>query len=162
MTEDAIVRLRAAFLEILDEAEANPTFARNLERALGATNAESARAPRRGARRAPGVLDPFAIYSDGEQALRDALGRLSVEELKDIVAEHGMDQSKLAMKWKSTDRLMDFIITTVGSRARKGRAFLTSGTRRTRDDRAGEGSHAPMELGANEGESPDDDHFGSR
>ncbi len=126
MTDDPVARLRAVFLEILDEADANPTFARNLERALdGATHAAK-REPRRAARRAPGVLEPFALFSEGEASLRDGLSRLDIEQLKDIIAEHGMDQSKLAMKWKSADRLVDFIVTTVSARARKGRAFLTT------------------------------------
>lgn len=133
--ENTVVRLRAVFLEILDEAEANPTFARNLERALSGLGAQAKREPRRGARRASGVIDPFAVYSEGESALRGSLGRLDIEQLKDIIAEHGMDQSKLAMKWKSTDRLIDFIVTTVSARARKGRAFLTTtGAVRTSDE----------------------------
>lgn len=126
MTEDTVGRLRAVFLEILEEAELNPTFARKLERALSGSGTKAKREPRRSARRAPGVIDPFAVYSNGEPALRDALGQLTIEQLKDIVAEHGMDQSKLAMKWKSADRLTDFILTMVSSRARKGKAFLTT------------------------------------
>lgn len=133
--EDTVVRLRAVFLEILDEVEANPTFARNLERALNGLGAQVRRGPRRGARRASGVIDPFALYLEGESTLREALARLDIEQLKDVVAEHGMDQSKLAMKWKSTDRLIDFIVTTVSARARKGRAFLTTGAARTSDQR---------------------------
>jgi hypothetical protein len=34
-----------------------------------------------------------------------------------------MDRSKLAMKWKTKDRLVELIVSTVASRARKGDAF---------------------------------------
>ncbi|GAH95753.1 unnamed protein product [marine sediment metagenome] len=55
---------------------------------------------------------------------------LNIEELKDIIAEQGMDRSKLAMKWKNKERLVSLIITTVESRVHKGDAFRTppSGT----------------------------------
>jgi hypothetical protein len=151
LTEDTVVRLRDAFLVILDEVDANPTFARNLDRALNGGGSQTKREPRRGARRAPGVIDPFGVYSDGEPALREALGRLDIEQLKDIIAEHGMDQAKLAMKWKSTDRLVDFIVTTVSTRARKGRAFMTNTssvrTGERQDVAPGESSDAASENG---------------
>jgi hypothetical protein len=59
----------------------------------------------------------------GENALRGALTPLNVEQLKDIVAEYGMDTSKLALKWKSRDRLQDLIVATVRDRLAKGDAF---------------------------------------
>jgi hypothetical protein len=46
-----------------------------------------------------------------------------MEELKDIVAEHGMDSRKLAMKWKTPDRLIDLIVETVRERVTKGNVF---------------------------------------
>lgn len=51
------------------------------------------------------------------------LAGLSVEELKDIVAEHGMDSAKLAMRWKKPAKLIDLIVAKVDARARKGYAF---------------------------------------
>jgi hypothetical protein len=74
-------------------------------------------------RRTPGPFDPMAVYRDNPVSLQPRLEGLAVEELKDIVAEHGMDRSKLAMKWKSKDRLVDLIVTTVKSRSEKGDAF---------------------------------------
>jgi len=50
---------------------------------------------------------------------------LNIEELKDIVAEQGMDRSKLARKWKNKERLINLIVTAVESRMRKGDAFRT-------------------------------------
>ena len=76
-----------------------------------------------GRRTAP-VLDPYAIHREtGPEVLRQRLGQLSVEQLKDIIAEHGMDRDKLAMKWRTPDRLIERITTTVSSRVQKGDVF---------------------------------------
>ena len=69
------------------------------------------------------MLDPFEVFARGEPALRDALQGFSVDQLKDIVSEHAMDSSKLALKWRSPDRLIELIVTTVRSRIEKGDAF---------------------------------------
>jgi len=113
--------LRQLFDAILAEAEANSAFAERLSAAL--TDPGRARPAARSGRRKAGVIDPFALYSQGELRLREALVALDVEQLKDIVAEHGMDLSKLAMKWKTPDRLVDMIMTTVRNRSQKGDAF---------------------------------------
>ena len=47
--------------------------------------------------------------------------------IKDIIAEYGMDQSKLAMKWKDKDRLIKHIIETSERRVTKGNAFRDNG-----------------------------------
>ena len=80
----------------------------------------------RSSRRGPAVLDPFALYAEGKDVLRRRLEVLDIERLKDIVAEHGMDSPKLAMKWKTRGRLMELIIKTVSDRAHKGDAFRSS------------------------------------
>jgi hypothetical protein len=106
------------------EAGRNPAFASSLEKALGAARGLEDRQPRRPHRRAPGVVDPFAVFADaGEDGIRRSLAQLSIEQLKDIVAEHGMDRSKLAMKWKTSDRFVELILETVATRSRKGDAF---------------------------------------
>jgi len=115
-------RLRKLFEAILDEARRNKSFSDQLERAFGETERP---APRRSNRRAKALLDPFALFGTGEQELWTALGKLNVEQLKDVVAEYGMDRSKLALKWKSWQRLADLIVETVNSRARKGDVFRT-------------------------------------
>lgn len=131
MTESARDRLdpgavlAAVFGEILEEADSNPTFARNLMRALGREAVPAVGARKRGGRRAPGAFDPFEVYgSTGDKGLREKLAALDTEAIKDIVAEHGMDTAKLAMKWKSQQRLIDFVAETVAARAKKGQAFL--------------------------------------
>lgn len=118
--------LRRLFEEILAEAERRPDFARRLAAAIGeqapASETVFPKRTRRN-RRAPGVLDPFELYSQGEQSLRQALDALKIDQLKDIVSEHAMDSSKLALKWRSPARLVELIVTTVRTRVEKGDAF---------------------------------------
>ena len=113
-------RLRALFAEIVKEAESNPESA---ERIAAIIEPGDTPRPKKSHRRAPGVFDPFEVFEQGEDALRSRLEELEIEQLKDIVAEHGMDRSKLAMKWKTKDRFFDLIVTTVANRSRKGHAF---------------------------------------
>lgn len=123
---DKLRGLQRAFDEILAEARANPKFAERLEGALESSGEKLLAL--RSHRRKPGVIDPFAIYREGGDVLRQRLGNLSIEELKDIVAQHGMDRSKLAMKWRTPDRFIELIIETVQARARKGDAFRDPGS----------------------------------
>ncbi|KRF28621.1 hypothetical protein ASG91_08100 [Phycicoccus sp. Soil802] len=78
----------------------------------------------RSGRRSPGPLDPFAVYADtGESGLRQALATLDLEQLRDVVAEHGMDHDRLAMKWKSPGRVIGRIVERVEAVSSKGFAF---------------------------------------
>ena len=104
--------------EAVAEAARDPEFGRALRRAVD--NA----IPRRRSRRQPGAVDVFAAYGQGgEPGLRQALAPLTVDQLKDIVAEHRMDRSQLAMKWRTPDRLLELIVAKTISRAHKGEAF---------------------------------------
>lgn len=123
---DRLVRLTAA---VAKEAAARPSFAKALEVAMSSPTDEAptkrdSTADRAGRRRSAPVLDPYSIHREaGPDVLRHQLSSLSVEQLKDIIAEHGMDRDKLAMKWKTPDRLIDRILTTVSARAQKGDVF---------------------------------------
>lgn len=119
--------LDALFHVIMEEASRNPEFATRLEEAVAGMR--SAAPAKKSNRRAKGVLDPFALFTSGEGRLRAELNKLDVEQLKDIIAEHGMDADKLAMKWKTPDRLVERIIETVKSRSRKGDAFRSQAAR---------------------------------
>lgn len=123
---EAVDRLQALFAEVISEARTNAGFARRLERIFASVDraATPSRPPRTARnRRASGAFDPFTAYAEGADSLRTRLAALDVEQLKDIVAEHGMDHSKLALKWRSSDRLVDLIVRTVAFRAVKGHAF---------------------------------------
>jgi hypothetical protein len=77
-------------------------------------------------RRAPAKIDPFASFENGEEALKSALGGLSAEELKDVIAGYGMDTARVAMKWRSRERLAGHIISMTKLRASHGGAFWRS------------------------------------
>jgi hypothetical protein len=130
--------LTKLFAAIEVEAQENPAFCVRLRRIIdsipepGCAARESKITTRNGRaspavrrhRRPAGVIDPMRLMSsEGEPALRQRLAGLDVEELKDIVAEHGMDTTKLAMKWRKPERLVALIVTTVRDRLSKGSAF---------------------------------------
>lgn len=78
---------------------------------------------RPGNRRAPALLDPVTLARESESQLRAALTPLSLDQLRDIVAEYGMDHGGLVMKWKTSERVADRIVEVAVQRARKGDAF---------------------------------------
>jgi hypothetical protein len=78
----------------------------------------------RGGRRPPGPFDPYEIYTKGEDALRERLEACDVEQLKDIIAANGMDHDRLALRWKTPQRLIERIVETVVTQSEKGNAFL--------------------------------------
>lgn len=109
------------------EAERNSRFARSLTQAL-ATGNITGKAPippsNRRPRREPGPWDPYVIYTEsGEQGLRERLHTLNLEQLRNIVAEHSMDNDRLAMKWRNPERVIERIIERVVDRAAKGDSF---------------------------------------
>jgi hypothetical protein len=112
-------KLRELFGIIADEANTNAGFAEKLARVLG----EDAPSRTRG-KRSPAVLDPISVYqAETEQGLRLKLQALTLDQLRDIVSEYGTDKSQLVMKWTRVDRVIDHIVATAASRARKGDAF---------------------------------------
>ena len=127
--------LRNFVAVISDEADRNPEFAERLRVVFEPARAKrhartqsnlddgAMRIGRPANRRPPAILDPVALAVDGEEALRAALSSLSLEQLKDIVADYGMDHDRLAMKWKTPSRIIDRIVDISISRAHKGDAF---------------------------------------
>lgn len=127
--DELTIRLLRLTAALSKEAAARPSFAKALMVAMSPSPKTKVRddpgpAERASRRRTAPVFDPFVIHrQDGPEVLRDRLGELSAEQLKDIIAEHGMDRDKLAMKWKTPDRLIERITMTVSSRAQKGDVF---------------------------------------
>ena len=139
MRRRTLTRLRTVFAEVVKEAQDNEAFAERLAAALGEDEGSRAQ---RGGRRPPGVLDPYQVLEQtGRDGLRAALEGLDVELLKDIVAEHGMDPARLAMKWKKADRLVAHIVDFVSARDRKGDAFRA----KEDDGQAGDSRESPEE-----------------
>lgn len=75
-------------------------------------------------RRRPSPLDPYAVAaSDGVDRLRDQLQRFNIEELKDVIAEYGMNYDGRAMGWRDRSRFVDRIIEKANFGATQGNAF---------------------------------------
>ena len=97
-------RLQALLNAILAEANTNENFAKKLSDALEigdypADKPKTESNAKRGAnRRDPAILDPVQMVMDGDSSLPQRLNSLTEKELKDIIADYGMDSSKLAMK----------------------------------------------------------------
>jgi hypothetical protein len=130
--------LTALVREVADEADRNPAFRERVEQALGVfspsaqTKSTHKTAPRTeepkrpSNRRAPAALDPVQLARQGEDVLRAALGKLDIEQLRDVVADYGMDTGKLVIKWRTPDRIIDRIVEVSRQRAHKGSAFRDS------------------------------------
>lgn len=114
-------KLKAIFELLLSEIDSNEPLRQRLIRIL--EGSEDQATTKKSGRRRPGRLDVMEVYRTNPDDLSRQLDELSIEELKDIIAENGMDRAKLAMKWKSKDRLIDLILNVVQSRTQKGDAF---------------------------------------
>lgn len=116
---------------VIEQAEKDEEFAKKLSDVfLGASKktVKKENSTNRGAnRRDAAVLDPIKLTEEGDLHLWDKLEVLTEKQLKDIIADFGMDPSKLAMKWKDKERLIRHIIDTSERRATKGDAFRNKG-----------------------------------
>lgn len=131
--------LTSIIKEVADEADRNPAFMERLQNALIPTERAKAKSktegdkptpkpdrvlPKRPSnRRQKAELDPVNLAREGEGVLREALSRLDMEKLRDVVAEYGMDTGKIVMKWRTPDRVIDRIVEIARLRAQKGNAF---------------------------------------
>ena len=92
VTRRTVTKLKRLFAEILDEANSNPAFVQRLAVVLEAQSSPPPQRRTSKSRRAPGVLDPYVVLNEtGPPGLDAALKSLDVDQLKDIIAEHGMD-----------------------------------------------------------------------
>lgn len=130
-------KLNALLREVIAEAEANPAFQERLARVLGPDErpvkavlverkrqTKPAEYKRPSNRRTPAVIDPVQLARNSEFELREALAKLDIEQLRDVVADYGMDPGKLVMKWRDAHRIADRIVEVARGRAQKGSAFL--------------------------------------
>lgn len=125
--------LTVLFKEIVQETDTNPAFRARLEAALGfddkkkpeakARDADSPHPKRPSNRRPPAVLDPVHLARQGEDLLRSELAKLDIEQLRDVVADYGMDTGKLVLKWRDPERIIERIVEVARGRAQKGSAF---------------------------------------
>lgn len=118
--DDAPAGLSDGLRQLADACEDDTDVARQVTAALSGKKTPG----RSGGRRAPGPFNPFDVFAEaGRSGLERRLSHCTVEELKDIIAEHGMDRDRLAMKWKTPERLISRVVETVEARAAKGDAF---------------------------------------
>ena len=130
-------KLNAFLREVIAEAENNPNFQERLAKALGPDEKVVRAAPierkrqakpsehkRPSNRRTPSVIDPVQLARNSESELREALSKLNIEQLRDVVADYGMDPGKLVIKWRDADRITERIVEVARGRAQKGSAFL--------------------------------------
>lgn len=118
--------LNSIFDEFLREVRTNHEFKNRIIKLVEENTKGTNKQPSRPHRRAPGLFDPMTVYREQPETLKPRLEGLEIEQLKDIIAEHGMDRAKLAMKWQKKDRLIELIITTIQTRTQKGDAFRAS------------------------------------
>ena len=124
-------KMLAALVKVIaDEAEQNERFKSQVEEALGLVasprnkdTSQHSEPKRKGGRRTPAIFDPVDLARRGEDALRTDLANLNLEQLRDIVAQYGMDPGKLVMKWRDVERVVDKIVELSVARAKKGDAF---------------------------------------
>jgi hypothetical protein len=149
--------LTALVREVADEADRNPAFRERIERAVGmfapradvtpthkaAPKPEEPKRPSN--RRAPAALDPVQLARQGEDVLRAALGKLDIEQLRDVVADYGMDTGKLVIKWRTPDRIIDRIVEVSRQRAHKGSAFRDPPSEDSQDRSAASDTPEPRE-----------------
>jgi hypothetical protein len=125
--EDGVARVRELSTELVRRAEADPGSAGRLATRIEKLLGPAKRTPGgRGHRRALPVLDPFEVYRGAPESLAGQLAGLDLEQLRDIIAQHGMDPRRLVMKWKDSERVIAHIVETVDARSRKGDAFRGS------------------------------------
>ena len=125
---------------LIEEAERSPEFGATLSDILGlspknnrrqsqkSSATEPADSVKRGKnRRPPAILDPIQVVRDkGEAILQAELEKLSLDQLRDIVAEYGMNSNGLVMRWKTPARVINRIVELATTRAHKGDAFRKS------------------------------------
>lgn len=110
------VRLRAAHAQLTRQASVQEELGRRLQ-------AMKRPARAKGARRV-GPWDPLPIFMEnGEGGLRERLSTLDLEQLRDIIAEGGMDPGRTLGRTTDRKRLEDWIVRRVSDRSTKGRAF---------------------------------------
>lgn len=131
--------LTALFRTVAEEAARTPRFAKALIEAAATAGSGDAliaaapvRAPRvrstssrrAAAKREPGAFDPFEVYNaSGADALRGRLAPLSVDQLRDIIAEQQIDTHKETGRKRKQEVLVDWAVGRVQELAEKGSVF---------------------------------------
>lgn len=131
--DQILARLKKA---VMEEAKRNPEFEAALLGALTGLNpspktktvsdksASPVEKPRRKSRRSPALFDPVQSIKNGEAFLREQLSGLNLEQLRDMIAEYGMDAGRRVIRWTKSERVVNYIVEISILRVTKGRTFL--------------------------------------
>ncbi|OZD65580.1 hypothetical protein [Rhodococcus sp. 06-1460-1B] len=138
--ESAALLLTKLFKVVADEATRTPRFAKALVDVVGAVPVvgddgvtadpvhrpaprKRSAAPRK-AVRAAGEFDPFEVFASlGVDGLRSKLSALSLEQLKDIIAEQEIDPHREGARKRKAEVLVEWTIEAVKASSSKGSVF---------------------------------------
>ncbi|SOC11265.1 hypothetical protein SAMN05880501_106114 [Ureibacillus xyleni] len=113
-------KIKNLFQVIIDETKNNNDFAEK----ISCVFTESKPVQVHKNKRKPALFHPIIILDEkGEEALLHSLNKLDIDQLKDIVAEYGMDPAKKVMRWKKKEKFVAHIIEVSHNRLKKGNAF---------------------------------------
>lgn len=120
--------LTAVYLEgALDRAISLLESPRKRVQPAPESGAFSAPAPRHSRPTSPsdayrrGILDPFEVYPQGEQVLRDELNALSRDHLENIASDMGFGESGSGIRSLSTAELIEAIVAEARGNSRRAR-----------------------------------------
>ena len=117
-------KLKKLFDLIIEESKNNESFRKKIDDLLE-PKIEIKTEKKGKNKREAAALDPIIIAEKDVKELKIKLEELDIEKLKDIVSEYRLDPSRLVMKWKDKDRIIEHIIKAALSRAEKGDVFRT-------------------------------------
>lgn len=115
-------KIKKLFDIIIQEYDNNESFRKKVENLLE-PKPEVKTEKKRKNKRTPAVLDPIILAEKDIDELKIKLDELDIEKLKDIVSEFRLDSSRLVMKWKDKERIIEHIVKASISRAEKGDVF---------------------------------------
>lgn len=138
MASDDLTSTMAHFLRLLaDEVENNKTMAKRLSLPFNQyinqqrdKPAKPARSTQKKADKAqiPEGFDPFLIhYEHGSVGLLSALAEMDAATCKAILSHFGLDPARTYTRWRSPERLANFIVQRVKAMSGKGKAFVDGG-----------------------------------
>ena len=125
----ALSRLTAI---VIEESARNSDFASKIQFVFAEpgsciseddTSNETSNIQRRRNRRDPAVLNPFDMIPNDETKLVECLRSLTEKELKDIIAQFGLDPTNRSMQWRKKERLIQSILEATRRKTAKGNAF---------------------------------------
>jgi len=78
---------------------------------------------------------PFAILQEkGTDGFREWVSSLEIDVLKKVISAHRLDGTGNARKWKTKDKLVEFVVARVTDRSRQGGSFKGYGDSNERKD----------------------------